>query len=238
MFSMPPPTEDARWPKLLSLAVHELRTPTTVVAGYVRMLLKDRAGPLTEPQRRLLAEAEKSCGRLSALLAELSDLSSLEAGTAPFNRAPVDLRALISEAVGALPELPDRPIEIDLQLADGPALLEADPVRLRAALTAVIVGLRRELVTSTILAVRETAHAGREPGSRIVIGSADRIDQIARAGATGLTTFDEWRGGCGLSLGVARRVIEAAGGRIWSPLADPKAGAVIALPHLTGAQNG
>ena len=81
-----------RWPKLLSLAVHEFRTPMTVVAGYIRMLLKERAGPLTEPQRRLLEEAEKSCGRLSALLAEMSDLSGLEGGTAPFNRAPLDVR--------------------------------------------------------------------------------------------------------------------------------------------------
>ncbi|MGH3117468.1 MAG: histidine kinase dimerization/phospho-acceptor domain-containing protein, partial [Gaiellales bacterium] len=45
---------DATWPRLLSLAVHELRTPATVVGGYLRMVLKDRAGPLSEDQRRLL----------------------------------------------------------------------------------------------------------------------------------------------------------------------------------------
>jgi signal transduction histidine kinase len=76
------PPVDPRWPKVLSLAVHEFRTPLTVVAGYIRMLLKERAGPVPDQQRRLLEEAEKSCGRLSALLAEVSDLSGLEAGTA------------------------------------------------------------------------------------------------------------------------------------------------------------
>ena len=69
---------DPRWPKVLSLSVHEFRTPMTVVAGYIRMLLKDRAGPLSDPQRRLLEEAEKSCARLTALLTEVSDLSNLE----------------------------------------------------------------------------------------------------------------------------------------------------------------
>src|SRR5918999_2180574 len=93
---------DARWPKLLSLAVHEFRTPITVVAGYVRMLLKDRAGPLSDQQRKLLEEAEKSCARLSALLAEMSELSNLEAGTAPFNRSRIDLRALLADAVASL----------------------------------------------------------------------------------------------------------------------------------------
>ena len=49
---------DPKWPRLLSLSVHEFRTPITVVAGYIRMLLKDRAGALTDQQRRLLEEAE------------------------------------------------------------------------------------------------------------------------------------------------------------------------------------
>jgi signal transduction histidine kinase len=80
MTRMPVPPTDPRWPKVLSLSVHEFRTPMTVVAGYIRMLLKDRAGPLNEQQRKLLEEAEKSCARLSALLVEVSDLSALEAG--------------------------------------------------------------------------------------------------------------------------------------------------------------
>ncbi len=224
---------DARWPKVLSLAVHEFRTPMTVVAGYIRMLLKDRAGPLTEPQRRLLEEAEKSCGRLSALLSEMSDLSGLEAGTATFNRVPIDVRAALSESVSALPEVPDRPIEVDLQVESGPALVQGDPVRLRAAFTAVLMALRRELVTSATLAVRETVRqvAGRTV-SWIAIADPDQIEPVANADDASLAVFDEWRGGSGLSLGVARRVFEAHGGGIWSPVADAKAGAVIALPHL------
>src|SRR5258706_8991873 len=99
---------DPRWPKVLSLSVHEFRTPMTVVAGYIRMLLKDRAGPLTDPQRRLLEEAEKSCARLTALLTEVSDLSNLESGTAPLNRQTTDLHNALRDVVDQLPPLPDR----------------------------------------------------------------------------------------------------------------------------------
>ncbi len=105
---------DPRWPKLFSLAVHEFRTPLTVVAGYIRMLLKDRAGPLTDQQRRLLEEAEKSCGRLSGLVAELSELASLEAGTAPFNRSALDLKAIVADCIASLPPMSGREIQIDL----------------------------------------------------------------------------------------------------------------------------
>src|SRR5918993_1835481 len=96
-------SEDPRWHRLLSLAVHEFRTPVTVVAGYIRMLLKDRAGPLNDQQRRLLEEAEKSTGRLSGLIAEMSDLANLEAGSAPFNRSGVDVGPLVAEIIGVLP---------------------------------------------------------------------------------------------------------------------------------------
>src|SRR5438445_4811336 len=103
---------DPRWPKLLSLSVHEFRTPMTVVAGYIRMLLKDRAGPLSDPQRRLLEEAEKSCVRLTALLTEVSDLSIHEGGTAAFNRQAADLNRSLRDAVEQLPPLPDREVAI------------------------------------------------------------------------------------------------------------------------------
>jgi signal transduction histidine kinase len=223
---------DPKWPRLLALSVHEFRTPVTVVAGYIRMLLKDRAGAVTDQQRRLLEEAEKSCGRLSAIIAEMSDLSNLEAQTAPFNRSDVDLHAALAETIATLPDVPDREVTVTLAPSNGAGRVSADPVRLKTALTALFIALRRELVTSTELLVRERAgdHDGR-PAIWIAIGDADHIDDLAAAAPEALTVFDEWRGGCGLSLAVARRVIDAHGGGIWSPGDGSRAGAVIALPR-------
>ena len=224
---------DPRWPKLLSLTAHEFRSPLTVVAGYIRMLLKDRAGPLSDQQRRLLEEAEKACGRLSGLLAEVSDLSNLESRTAPFNRSAVDLGALLTEAVEGLPPLQDSDVSVDLFIAK-PATVEADAVRLRTALTSVLHALRRELVSSDRLAVHvDTLAVPDVPASiRITIAEPDRIDSLRTMPLTGLATFDEWRGGNGLSLANARRIIEAHGGRIQSPSDDLKAASVITLPSF------
>src|SRR5580765_7205585 len=104
---------DDKLSRLLSLSVHEFRTPISVVSGYLRMVLKGPEGVIDERCRRMLEEAEKSCGRLTMLVAEMSDLSALESGTASFKKAPVDLRALLAEAVVGLPPLTDRSVEVE-----------------------------------------------------------------------------------------------------------------------------
>ena len=215
--------------RLLSLAAHEFRSPLTVVSGYIRMLLRERAGPLADQQRRLLEEAEKSCARMSALLGEVSELAHLEAGSAPFNRHTVDVLTLLREIATEIPALPDRDVAIDV---DGePGDVDADAVRLKTALTSVLVALRRELVTSDRLAVRVDRTSTTEgPRVRVTIGEAERIDDHLAAGPTLLATFDEWRGGNGLSLTNARRVIEAHAGHVWGPRDGGKAMATIHLP--------
>src|SRR5215467_6989320 len=166
-----PPQLDPRWPKILSLSVHEFRTPMTVVAGYIRMLLKDKAGPLNDQQRRLLEETEKSCGRLTALLAEVSELSTLEGGTATFNKQSADLNDVLRAAVEQLPPLPDREVSIDLQPIEGQAPLTGDAAKLGQALGAVVAALRRELITSERLIVRARRTGGNGSSSyEILVG--------------------------------------------------------------------
>jgi light-regulated signal transduction histidine kinase (bacteriophytochrome) len=224
--------QDGKLPRLLSLSVHEFRTPITVVAGYIQMLLKERAGVLTDQQRRLLEESAKSCGRLSALVAEMSDLANLEAGTASFNRSAVDVRAILAEAVADLPIAPDCEVTVDLATGPGAAIVQGDPVRLKAAFTAVLVALRRELVSSPTLMVRE--RAGEFRGGRatwIAVADAEHIGGLEAATPETLTAFDEWRGGVGLILPVAGRIFDNHGGGIWSPLGGTKTGAVVVLPQ-------
>jgi signal transduction histidine kinase len=223
---------DPNWPRLFGLAVHELRTPISVGSGYLRMLLTSSDGTLTDRQRQFVLESQKAWGRMTALTEEMSVLSNLAAGTFQFDRKAVDLRRVLTEAIAALPPMEDMAVDVQLTTSAETATTEGDAVRLRTAFTSVLFTARRELVTSTTLFVRESSrpYKGR-PASWVAAGDADHIDLLAAATPDMLATFDEWRGGSGLRLAIARRVFEAHGGAVWSPGDGTRAGAVAVLPH-------
>jgi signal transduction histidine kinase len=221
----------SNWPKLLSLAVHEFRTPVTVVSGYIRMLLRDRAGPVPDSQRRLLEEAEKSCGRLSGLLGQMSEIGQLHDGRQALTKAPADLRQMLLELLKNVP-IAEGESGIRVESSSTEMVVSADATRLRRSLEDIVYALRREIVDAAELIVNS---AERRKNSRrvawIALGIQPIADALQDASADALGPFDEWRGGCGLALPLARRVIEMHGGRLMAlPGERQNAGAVIELP--------
>lgn len=77
---------------------HELRTPLTVLKGYLEMMEPDDDDPL---QRKALQMMSEQCARMDSLVAQLSELSSIEAhATVDFSRridVPVLLRTIEQE---------------------------------------------------------------------------------------------------------------------------------------------
>lgn len=225
------PSEIPDWPKLLSLAVHEFRTPTTVVSGYLRMLLKERAGPLAENQRKLIEEAEKSCGRLAGLLADLSDLAHLEDGRATLDTGEVDVSDMLDHVVSET-VVGEGEAGIRVQGTNGPLVVRGDKERLPKALVAIAHALRREIIdTGDLVISKSTREVDGRRVAWIAFGPAAVSDALQNAAVSTLGPFDETRGGCGLSLPLARRVIDLHGGRLLAlPGERQKAGGVVELP--------
>jgi signal transduction histidine kinase len=229
---------DPKWPELLHLSAHELRAPLSALSGFLRMLKKEFAGPLGDQQRHLLEKAEKSCGYLTALLRELSELSQLESGEATFNRGTVNLKSVLADAIAALPEVPERTVKIVL-IADSDPSVDGDALRLKTAFASILYALRRELVTSDELVVQVDARDGDAGRSlRITIGEPNQMVELRQLEPRVLVAFNEWRGGNGLRLPSARRIIEAHGGRVLGQVSEPidvepkrsKTTAIITLP--------
>jgi signal transduction histidine kinase len=213
--------------ELLSLAVHELRTPVTVVSGYLRMLARQQVGPLSERQQKLVEEAERSCGRLSALVAELGELANLDAGPVALPKQDVALRRLLEEAIARIDEGRDRGVQVAFDGPPGDTIVIGDRARLSAALSSLLLAVLREQTAAgevaVTLGVRES---GGRPMAAIAIGrdlDADRL--FGAAGAV----LNEFRGGLGLALPIARRIIDQHGGRVWSSADGRLMGSVAVL---------
>lgn len=229
-------TEHNLFSRAMSLAVHELRTPVTVVGGYLRMLLKEQAGPLTEKQRKMLEEADRSCVRLGALVAEMSDLGKLVAGDIVLARQRVNLSQLLSELAADMHESADRGVQLDLRGPDRPVAVMGDRTRLGAALTVMMRSALRERGEPGVIVMECSVVTGSEPGWAVVaLGDEETVRLLTEQSRELPPGIDEWRGGLGLGVPIARRVIEAHGGALWSAggAQPPYGGLAVRLPVLT-----
>ena len=203
------------------------------------MLVRDRAGSLTDAQRNLIEQAEKSCARMAGLLTELSDIANLDAGTATFNRSRVDLFPLFDEVAEELRGTGEQPLEVEVRGENGPAILDGDSTRLRAAFSAIGRAVSREQFANPRLVIdRAVVPQGDGAVAVILVGDDTAFEPMRTADLEQLGAFDELRGGLGLALPAARRVIEAHGGQIRAPKPPhERVAAAVRLP-VQAAGNG
>jgi signal transduction histidine kinase len=219
---------------------HELSTPLTPLAGYLRILLSDKLGALAPTQRRIVDAMVHSVGRLARIVDNLADFASLQAGHAPLLAGEVNPDQLVDEVVAEL-----RPAAKDARLhlavhhgAGGP--VRADPRKLRQALSNLVGNAVKFSPHGGEVLVEVVREGGKlrflvyDQGPGIRAGEQERIFEplyhaAARAG-------DEARApGSGLGLPVARRIAEAHGGQVLVE-SPPRTQPLAALHHYSGSK--
>jgi two-component system phosphate regulon sensor histidine kinase PhoR len=218
--------------ELLSLISHELRSPAAVVAGYLRLLLRDDV-EMSERARQLIREAEKSSTRILALVKELSELAVLSSEDGAGALTGVPIFSLCADAVrGAAGDRSD--VAFSYEGPDQETLVSADPAQLKRALGAVLQ-----------VTLRERGDRPLEVGGFIARDEA-RTDAVIAFGDPGIATasaivlaareqlFERWRGGTGLSVPIACRIFELYSGRCWGLPENSRAACAVSLPIVQG----
>src|SRR4029453_7604046 len=89
---------DALKEEFFSHISHDLRNPLTGMLGAAQLLSQGRAGPLTDPQRKMVRVIDESTARMLAMVNQILEFTRLRARLMPLERKPVDLAKIVARA--------------------------------------------------------------------------------------------------------------------------------------------
>jgi signal transduction histidine kinase len=204
----------------VSMAVHMLRTPLTIVKGFLNNLLKiETIKKLNQDEISNLSSAITGASDLSMLIENLLHLSEIQRGKFTIHASKVSYDGLISQLIA---EYKGTVESKGLQLLFIPPLyelpmLELDFVRMKEVL--------RNLLDN---AIKFTEHGGIEV---TVFKEGENIHTTIKDTGKGIpeTNLDyiftkfyrikdplEMEQGLGLGLFISKRIVEAHGGKMWA----------------------
>jgi signal transduction histidine kinase len=85
--------------EFMNVAAHQLRTPLTVIAGYVSMLQDETFGRLPERLRDPIVAMQRKAREVVALIDEMLLAARVQRGIAPTALMPIDVRDAVRKAV-------------------------------------------------------------------------------------------------------------------------------------------
>jgi two-component system, OmpR family, sensor histidine kinase SenX3 len=193
---------------------HELKTPIGALG-----LLAETMAATDDPKvvQQLADRVVREADRLSRIVDDLLDLSTIEAQEAP-SRAPIPVRLLVLETVDLVQAVAD--------LAQVPIRIRPDPPEIEIACD-------RRQMRSALMNLLDNAIKYSGPGQPVEVGArvvGDRVELVVRDHGIGIPRRDLERiferfyrvdrarsrdtGGTGLGLAIVRHVVQAHGGEV------------------------
>ena len=201
----------------LATVSHELKTPLSSMNINLK-LLQDERLPADE-RTRITAAIRQETQRLQRMVAELLDVSRLDAGAGiQLDVRPTSIADVVAYATATVqPQLADKQLRLDLQLPEGLPEARADVEKTTWVLINLLANAIRYSPVGATLTVRAAAAGAfvrvsvQDHGPGIATENHERIFQRFAQ----LPDKAGYRGGSGLGLSIAREFIATQGGRLW-----------------------
>jgi two-component system sensor histidine kinase KdpD len=215
---------------LLTSISHDLKTPLAAVLGAAGAL-RDLSSKLTDAEKAdLLATVIDESERLNRFIANLLDMTKLEAGAVAPNTAPHDLREVVGSALRRADKILARH-KVELELGGDLPMLELDAVLFEQALFNLLDNASKYAPAGTTIRLRGWRDDDAaflqilDEGEGIPNADLEHIfDKFYRA-----QKGDQVRAGTGLGLAISRGFIEAMHGTIGAANRTDRSGAVFTI---------
>lgn len=205
--------------EFVSIVSHELKTPVTLIKGYVSTLRRDDVEWDHEVMENSLQVIEEEADRLTDLIGDLLDASQLQAGGMQLKRVDIDMRNLAEHLADRF-QIQTVNHEIIVDFPEDFPIVMADETRIEQVISNMISNAIKYAPDGDIR-ITGQVHPDQvcicitDEGPGIATGDLPHIfDRFYRAQETSRKTK-----GAGLGLYLARAIVEAHNGRMW---ADPK----------------
>lgn len=222
--------EDQLKTEFVSIASHELLTPTATMMGYLSMILDEGIGKVDARARDYLSKVFNSSKRLSELVKELLSVSRIERGKIQINAVKMDIIPLVEQTIDDLQiKAKEKKMEILLKARDGK--VKKDGLQVWAdgsKLTEVLFNLIGNAIkyslagTVTVEVFKDASFATisvTDTGIGIPKKDLSRLfEKFFRATNSDKTGAS----GTGLGLYITKSIIELMGGRIWAESTEGK----------------
>jgi signal transduction histidine kinase len=204
--------------KFVSVVTHELRIPMTSIKGYTDLMRSGVVGPVNDQQVSFLNIIRNNVERMSALVSDLSDINYMDTGRLKLDLKPVSLSGCIENAMLVLKakiEDKQQQFVVDIPL-DLPQPV-ADANRVTQILSYLIGNANRytPIEGHIRLCASQQGEAIRVEITDTGIGiSPSDQAQLFKAFFRSEEAAVRDQPGWGLSLNVARRLVELMGGEM------------------------
>jgi two-component system sensor histidine kinase KdpD len=206
---------------LLNSISHDLRTPLVSITGALSSLAQGPNDLDSAARRSLIQTAHEEAQRLNRLVANLLDMTRLEAGAMQVKREPCDVEDLIGASIGQMEErLAGRTVTVSVPEAT--PMIALDFVLMAHVLTNLLDNALKYSPADSPLEVQV-----RRQGQEVLISVLDQgmgippEDRERVFGKFYRVQRPEQVTGTGLGLAICRGIVEAHGGRIWAESRDP-----------------
>ncbi len=206
--------------RLMGSVAHDLRSPASIVIMAGRTLSSLLEGRLRPTEARLLDGVVGYGEFMVSLIDDLVDLSVIEAGKMELRRETLDLVSLVDKVVGFNRFLSgQKGIELRASGEESEIAVEADAVKLEQVLNNLLSNAVKFSHPGTVVTVEVSAGADtatvavRDQGQGI---PEEELKDLFKPFATTSVRGTAGEKSCGLGLAIARRIVEAYGGRIWA----------------------
>lgn len=214
--------------EFVSLVSHELKNPMTAIKGYTDMLAQGIMGPVNEGQIDSLYTIRSEVNRMSRLVADLADISRIEAGRLYLEPDAVPMITAVEDVVRSLQgQIREKDQTLTLQIPDDLPPVWGDRTRLVQILTNLVSNAHKYTPQGgqiTIHAERATNHWDPQ-GIPEVVHMTVQDTGIGISAEEQIKIFEKFfrsedeqarqASGTGLGLNIAKYLVELQGGSIW-----------------------